>query len=249
MNTRTKLNCFLALIVIFGGLLFGLLFWLVALAFNKYGPYCLCIVPICWAIYLIADKLPKLFNVNVNWEIILFPLRIISLAKNVIMPFMIIALTYIVIGLYSYGIPVFILRILSWGNLLAFKESTDLFIVLSLGSILSCFSYKLNKFFILNSCLKSKSSRVGEHYKENLALYLSHPSNVTFLIYLLYLLYNVTSAFLQIEKGCYIVSESIDGVILKAFIVYIAYTNMCAKFHTMELSTEDLYKKTLNLLE
>lgn len=244
MNSRTKLNCFLGLIVLVGGLLFGLC----ALAFIKYGKYCLCIMAIYLAIYVIADLLSKLFNVNVGWKTVLFPLEIIRLAKNAITPFMIIVLTYIVIGFYSYGIPMLILKALSWSNLIILKENTNLFVVLSLGSIISCYSYNLNKFFVLNSWLKSRSTQKCEHYKEDLALYLSNPSNVTFLIYFFYLLYNVASAFLQLEKGDYIISEKIDGAVLKAFIVYIAYTNMRAKYQIMEIKTEDLLKKTLNLL-
>ena len=70
---------------------------------------------------------------------------------------------------------------------------------------------------------------------------------MTFLIYFIYLVYLGISGFLQIENADYLISESFDTAILKAFLVFIAFTNMKAKSKEAEINVKELTKKTMLL--
>ena len=97
------------------------------------------------------------------------------------------------------------------------------------------------------SPLRDWGNHEYESYKERLAIYLIHPSNVIFLLYLTYFVYLGVSGFLQIEKGNYLVSEGFDAAILKAFLVFIAFTNMKAKAKIAEVDAKEVFKQTMGL--
>lgn len=71
---------------------------------------------------------------------------------------------------------------------------------------------------------------------------LIHPSNIVFLLYLLYFLYLAVSGFLQIQYGGSLISEEFDTAILKAFLVFIAFTNMRSKAGDAEIDAEKVLK-------
>ena len=54
---------------------------------------------------------------------------------------------------------------------------------------------------------------------------------------------------MQIEKGGYLISETFDAAMLKAFLVFIAFTNMRSKSREAEMDAKQLLKKTMGLFE
>ena len=68
-----------------------------------------------------------------------------------------------------------------------------------------------------------------------------------FLLYLLYFVFLGISGYLQIEKDCYLITQGIDTAVLKAFLVFIAFTNMRVKAKDAELDVRELYQRTLKL--
>ena len=52
---------------------------------------------------------------------------------------------------------------------------------------------------------------------------------------------------MQIEKESYVISQEFDTAIIKAFLVFIAFTNMRAKAKDAELDTKELFIKTIKL--
>ena len=97
------------------------------------------------------------------------------------------------------------------------------------------------------SPLRDWGNHEYESYKERLAIYLIHPSNVIFILYFVYLVYLAVSGYLQIEKGVYLVSEGLDSAILKAFLVFIAFTNMKVKAKVAEVEAKEVFRKTMGL--
>jgi hypothetical protein len=55
------------------------------------------------------------------------------------------------------------------------------------------------------------------------------------------------TGYLQIQSGGYLVSQGFDAAVLKAFIVFIAFTNMRTKAKDAELDSKELLKQTLGL--
>lgn len=163
------------------------------------------------------------------------------------LPFLTIVASYFFLVLFAFGLPAMLLVVLKEQGLLALHTETIAFVVLLFGSILCSNSYKLTKWIIHMTPLRDWGNHRYESYREQLAYYLIHPSNVTFLLYFIYFVYLGISGFLQIENADYLISESFDTAILKAFLVFIAFTNMKAKSKEAEIDVKELTKKTMLL--
>lgn len=74
-----------------------------------------------------------------------------------------------------------------------------------------------------------------------------HPSNVVFVLFFLYLVFLAVSGFLQIQSDSYLVSKEYDAAVMKAFLVFIAFTNMRIKARDAEFDVKELLRKTLLL--
>ena len=88
-----------------------------------------------------------------------------------------------------------------------------------------------------------------EGYREKLAFYVIHPSNVIFLIYCLYFVFLFTTGFIQIQNDGNLLPGGYDVAVLKAFLVFIAFTNMRTKAKVAELDSKMLLKQTMGLFE
>lgn len=171
-------------------------------------------------------------------------LAFIYLLFNIGIPFAIIILTFLILTLFTFGIPTLCLLILKENNLLLLEKETIIFVSLTLGAILCSNSYKLSKTIIhLFPTIFEKKS-----YREDLAVYLVHPTNIVFVLYLAYFLYLSITGYLYIEEGRFLISEKMDAAILKAFLVYVAFTNMKSKSKDAELNEKDLLERLLQLL-
>ncbi len=122
-------------------------------------------------------------------------------------------------------------------ELCTLRPETISFIVIAIGSVLSS-THSVTKWIIRSSPLQDRGNHEYEKNRENLAYYLVHPSNMVFLLYLLYFVFLAISGFLFIQFDIFLFSESIDYSILKAFLVYIAYTNMRIKAKETEIDAK-----------
>ena len=80
-----------------------------------------------------------------------------------------------------------------------------------------------------------------------MAYYLVHPSNMVFLLYLIYFVVLAVSGYRLIQYNAYLLSESIDAAIIKAFLVFIAYTNMRVKGKDTEIEAKELLQRICGL--
>ena len=175
------------------------------------------------------------------------PFAILYIIFHIGIPFLTMLGTYLFVTLIAFVIPAAILITFSNQNWLVLKMETIAFIVFSIGSIICSHSYQTTKCIIHFTPLHDQGNHTYESYREQLAIYLIHPSNVIFLLYLVYFIFLIISGFLQIEKESYVISQEFDTAIIKAFLVFIAFTNMRAKAKDAELDTKELFIKTIKL--
>jgi hypothetical protein len=175
------------------------------------------------------------------------PITILYLLFKTVFPFITIVGTYIFVILFAFGLPAMILTGISRLGWLMLKPETITFIVISLGSIVCSHSYRITKWLIHQTPLRDWGNHNYESYREQLAVYLIHPSNVIFLLYLIYCVCLSISGFLQIENESYLISEGYDAAILKAFLVFIAFTNMRIKAKDAKVDAKELFQRTLKL--
>ena len=71
--------------------------------------------------------------------------------------------------------------------------------------------------------------------------------NMVFLLYLIYFVVLAVSGYRLIQYNAYLLSESIDAAIIKAFLVFIAYTNMRVKGKDTEIEAKELLQRICGL--
>jgi len=174
-------------------------------------------------------------------------LEILNFLFRAILPFFTIVGTYLFVALFTFGVPVIILTELSRLGWIVLRPETITFIVFTIGSILCSNSYRCTKWIIHQTPLKDWGNHRYEAYREKLAIYLIHPSNVIFLLYLIYFIFLGVSGFLQIEDGSYLISKDFDAAILKAFLVFMAFANMRTKSREAKADIKELLQQTLKL--
>ena len=180
------------------------------------------------------------FSMSIPLEILIFLFRAIS-------PFFTIVGTYLFVALFTFGVPAIILTGLSRLEWIVLRPETITFIIFTIGSILCSNSYRSTKWIIHQTPLKDWGNHRYEAYREKLAIYLIHPSNVIYLLYLIYFIFLGVSGFLQIEDGSYLISKDFDAAILKAFLVFMAFANMRTKSREAKADIKELLQQTLKL--
>lgn len=246
LSDKAKLWLIMLAIVVIGGLAFAFSLWMVArlkwwtlllivgyVALYSFGG---------WVTNKVGGKVLKVVN-----YIISVPMVVVYALVGMVQPFITIVGTYFFVVMFAFGVPAILLIFLSKLEWLVFKPETIAFIVLALGSILCAHSYRTTKWMVHQTPLRDWGNHRYESFREELAVYLIHPSNVVFLLYLAYLVVLALSGYMQIENGSYLISESFDAAILKAFLVFIAFTNMRNKAKDAEIDTKQLLGKTMRL--
>lgn len=249
-SEKTILGLLLTAILVVGGLIFVGICWLFVGFFVDFRWWPLLIFAGYGFVYSLTKYLYSKWHnkfTDFMMSAMSVPLEIICFLVNIISPFITIVGTYSSVFLLAFGVPTVILVSLSHIGWLVLKPETIVFIVFAIGSILCSSSYKTTKWMIHYTPLRDWGNHTYESYREALAIYLIHPSNVIFLLYLIYFAFLAISGFLQIENGRYLVSSKLDTAILKAFLVFIAFTNMRAKAKTTEVNIKDLFQRTLKL--
>ena len=175
------------------------------------------------------------------------PLEILNFLFRAISPFFTIVGTYLFVALFTFGVPAIILTGISRLGWIVLRPETITFIVFTIGSILCSNSYRCTKWIIHQTPLKDWGNHRYEAYREKLAIYLIHPSNVIYLLYLIYFIFLGVSGFLQIEDGSYLISKDFDAAILKAFLVFMAFANMRTKSREAKADIKELLQQTLKL--
>jgi len=241
LPVKAKLWLYIFAIILIGGVTFCGVFWLI----MRLGWWLLLVIGVYVVVYAIVGWIAKLMPGKVTRickNVVLLPIAFIYLVVSIVHPFITIAGTYLFIAMFTFGVPAIILAGVANIGWVAFKPETIAFIVIVLGSVLSSV-YPATKWIIRHSPLKNWGNHDYEAHREHLAFYLAHPSNMVFILYLLYFVLLAVSGYMLIQNGEYLISESFDMAILKAFLVYIAYTNMRVKAKETEVEAEVLLRR------
>ena len=244
LSDKSFLGVLLIVILVIGGLSFAGFVWLLE---NFKWWYLLVIVGyICVYSFTewIYSELPCNL-LNVIRYVASFPLAVTYLLFEIGMPFVTIIGTYLFVVLFAFGVPALLLIGLGKTDMIVLRLETIVFIVFSLGSIY----HSMTKWIIRHSPLQDWGNHRYESYRQELADYLIHPSNIVYALYLVYFLFLAISGFVQIQDGGYLISEGGDAAVIKAFLVFIAFTNMRSKQKDAQMDVKELLQKTLLLFE
>ncbi len=244
VNTKTRL--LLLSIFLIGGVLCGLFCWML----FKLQLWTLLVIAIIAAWFAFSGWLSehskgKVMKVISN--VISAPLVVVYMTIGLAQPFITIIGTYVFVALFGFGVPGLILKGLNAVFSLELLPETIGFIAIAVGSILCANSYWITQKIIRWSPLGNRDEHKYESYREKLAYYLIQPCNVVFMLYLVYFVLLVITGFMQIQYGGSLFSEGYDSAILKAFLVFIAFTNMKSKAQNSDLDSQVILKQTMGL--
>lgn len=245
LSNKAKLWLLIFTIVAIGGLAFGGVYWLamrlewwLLLLLVGYG---LLYWSTEWLSKRLTGKVMKVVE-----RIAYAPISLVYILVGMVQPFIAIVGTYFFVSMYAFGVPAIILTVITRAGWWALRPETIVFIALALGSVL-CVTHPVTKWIIRCSPLKNWGNHEYERHREQLAYYLVHPSNMVFLIYLIYFVFLAVSGYRLIQCDGFLLSESVDAVILKAFLFFIAYTNMRVKGKETEIEAKELLQRISGL--
>lgn len=172
----------------------------------------------------IDKKLLKNRVCNVIRFILSIPVFILKLSK-LTTPFLTIMATFMLIFVYSF-LPVFI--IVMGVELLGYDTTfnTKLFVFLTFPFIIA----SQGSIFIRNIILGQATFRENDHHYQlfmrELVKFLYTKENLNFIIYTGYFFFLTVSTLKTLQTGGTVLSQEIDLIVAKSFLVYIACTSM-----------------------
>lgn len=180
--------------------------------------------------------------------IILFPLITMKLLLDIAKPALYIFMSFLYLIMVAFLFPFALLKglnlLLSW-NL---NYSSMLFVAFAFGSIICVHQSKIVQYIICKLPPMNRGEHKYQKLGRDLSKYILHPKNLSFILFLLYFIYLAISGFIQLQYTGSLMSEEIDSAILKAFLVFIACTNMVTKSREVDVEAKDLLKRMYNLI-
>lgn len=245
LSDKAKLWLIIFAILLIGGVALTGVYWLI----TGVKWWSLLFIGGYFVLYEITERVSRLLPGKIMEtckNIVSLPIFFLYVLTASVQPFITIVGTCLFIGVFAFGIPALILTGINHMGWIILNPETIAFIDISLGSVL-CSMYPVTKWIVRHSPLKNLGNHDYEANREQLALYLAHPSNIVFLLYLAYFVILAVSGYMLIQNNCYMVSESFDMAVIKAFLVFIAFTNMRVKAKETEVDAKVLLKRISGL--
>ena len=246
LSVQTKMRLLLLAILFGGGVVYGLFCWML----SKLQWWMALVIVVFAAWFAFAGWVSEHSKgkiMKVISYVIYVPVAIVFLAIALVQPFITIIGTYFFVAMFGFGLPTLILHGLNNAFSMGLLPETIGFIAIAAGSIICANSYEVTKKIVRWSPIGNRGEHRYEGYREKLAYYLIQPCNVVFLLYLIYFVLLTITGLMQIRYRRYLITKGYDAAILKAFLVFIAFTNMKTKAHSSDLDSQELLKQTMGL--
>lgn len=181
--------------------------------------------------------------------LISIPFAILYIWMGLIHPIIAILGSFLSTGMFAFGVPTILLFAVDHLSNYKIELATKLFVSLSIGSITCVYFSNVVKWFIKNkSPLRDWGNHKYEAVREDLCLYILDASNLNFLIYFLYFLFLAISGFIHFQNNGTLVSSDIDEAVLKAFLVFIAYSNVVKHYAKIKFDFKTFIGKVFKLI-
>ncbi|MBR5823172.1 MAG: hypothetical protein IKY67_03410 [Paludibacteraceae bacterium] len=178
------------------------------------------------------------------------PIKLFYLWVKYMQPCFTMSLAFILLALYSFGMPFLMVKGLSIYLQWNFSLETIIFLTLSIGSVVAVHCNFIIHWFIKKySPLQDWGNHKYESVRTDLALYVTSKNNIHFLISLAYVVFLIYISFIHIQYHEAWISTDIDTSIQKAFIVFIAFSTMMTKRKDAETKVQPLYNKIKDLFK
>ena len=158
---------------------------------------------------------------------------------QLVFPTLLLLVGFMFIILLPFALINLALKALS--TIVAINLQTILFISLSVGAIISAY-YSKPLFGWLSRVLTANGHRYEKYFQE-IVEYVYQPSNIQFVIYLLYFIYLIVSTVHQLQtEGVPLFGNGWDLAVLESFLVFIAFSNMKKRRVGASFSFSELFR-------
>ena len=163
----------------------------------------------------------------------------IWLLVQLVFPTLLLVVGFMFIILVPFALFYLVLKALS--TVVAINLQTILFISLSVGAIISAY-YSEPLFGWLSRVLTANGHKYEKYFQE-MVEYVYQPSNIQFIIYLLYVVYLAVSTVHQLQtEGAPLFGNGWDLAVLESFLVFIAFSNMKKKRVGASFSFSEMFR-------
>ncbi|MBO6255549.1 MAG: hypothetical protein J6O49_18190 [Bacteroidaceae bacterium] len=171
-------------------------------------------------------------------------LQILRIIIMLLLPSMLLIMGLMVVVLFPFAIILMVLK--SLATIAAISSQTILFVSLTLGAIISG-HYSGPLFGWLSRALTANGHRYEKYFQE-LVEYVYKPSNIQFVVYLLYVVYLSVSTIYRFEtSGSAMIGNDKDLAILESFLVFIAFSNMKSKRTSADFRLAEIFRIMFNM--
>lgn len=171
-------------------------------------------------------------------------LQILRIIIMLLLPSMLLIMGLMVVVLFPFAIILMVLK--SLATMAAISSQTILFVSLTLGAIISG-HYSGPLFGWLSRALTANGHRYEKYFQE-LVEYVYKPSNIQFVVYLLYVVYLSVSTIYRFEtSGSAMIGNDKDLAILESFLVFIAFSNMKSKRTSADFRLAEIFRIMFNM--
>lgn len=161
------------------------------------------------------------------------------LLAQLVFPTLLLLVGFVFIILVPFALINLTLKALS--TVIYINLQTILFISLSAGAIISAY-YSKPLFGWLSRVLTANGHRYEKYFQE-MVEYVYQPSNIQFVIYLLYFIYLIVSTVHQLQtEGVPLFGNGWDLAVLESFLVFIAFSNMKKRRVGASFSFSELFR-------
>ncbi len=199
-----------------------------------------CILGLILILVLTKNSSNKYFKkiYNIAATLIAILAFIMELGRPVLLLFTLLASLYMI----TYAFPMALIMLINSFLEIGLATSTIQFISLCISTMtITVFSESLLKLVFPFIVRLIKIKKGATSYKKWLSLFYKK-ENVIFVIYLLYFVFLSISSYYEIQYGIPFFNKETDKVILKSFLVYIAFTSLINKLQSVQLKLTEVLK-------
>lgn len=231
-----------ACILAFGAVIIGLVFWLGGttswMKIVGWVVFAIFMLSLVLSISLSSYAGKRGFAGTV-YRVSSWVFRGLWLLVQLVFPTLLLLVGFMFIILVPFALLFMALK--AFSSVVAINLQTTLFISLSAGAIISAY-YSKPLFGWLSRVLTANGHRYEKYFQE-MVEYVYQPSNIQFMVYLLYFIYLTVSTIYQLQTGGIpLFGNGWDLAVLESFLVFIAFSNMKKKRVGTAFSFSELFR-------
>lgn len=225
------------------GIFFGIIY---LVGFKLFGVSVAIYIALAFVCDVVSTKIRQLSFINRIIEIPLFALGIIAELGQ---PFIVI-MTSVISPIVAVMVPLFLgISLVEFCSGKKLSCDTLIFILLTISQIFCVHVPSLTRWVLRNSPLKNWGNHKYEKYREELALYITSPKSYNLIFSVLYVVFLTLSTIWQFEFHSNLFRANLDNAIIKAFLVFLAFSAMRQKTKEIDIKAKDLLPKIFGLFE